>query len=84
MSATWNGKQIVDRSHIGKPRNFTDMIGITNDLKSEIHHYISLQMRIEIEEELDAARRKQEMHLQKMRGFSGDRNEQSRIGGGNH
>merc|ERR1712179_165581 len=76
-------KVIVDRLKI-KPRDYSDLIGLTKDLKSEVNHHISLQLRLRIEEEMDKVRRKQDMEIQKMRGFSGDMREQSRIGGGNH
>ena len=72
----------MDRLKI-RPRNYTDLIEITKDIKCEIDYYITYQERLKIEAVQDEIRRKAEMEIQKMRGFSGDRNEQSRIGGGN-
>ena len=80
MSVSWNGKLIVDRSKI-KPRNYTELIDLTKEIKSEINYHIKHKLQSDNEEIEDAVRRKKEMEIQKMRGFSGDRGERSLLFG---
>ena len=72
MSVTYNGKLIVDRTKI-KPRNFAEQLDTSRDLKSEIIYYFSYKIQEANEARLDEIRRKREMEIQIMRGFSGDR-----------
>ena len=72
MSVSLNGKIVVDRTKI-KPRSYAEQLDTSRDLKSEIIYHLSYRIQKENEARLDEIRRKAEMEIQKMRGFSGDR-----------
>ena len=72
MSVIHNGKLIIDRTKI-KPRSYADQLDTSRQLKSEILYHFKYKIQVANEAVLDEKRRKAEMEIQKMRGFSGDR-----------
>lgn len=70
MSVIWNGDLIVDRKL--KPRNYSELIEITNFLKSEIGYQIKQKLQNDKELVLNEVRMKKEMAIAKSRGFSQD------------
>ena len=71
MSCTLNDKIIVDRLKF-KPRNYSDMVNLTKELKSEVLHQLKSEVHDRTAEEEDKIVSKREMRIQTMIGFSED------------
>merc|ERR1712066_1127873 len=81
MSCEINGKLVVDRTHI-KPRNYTELIEQTKELRSEINYHMKQETRRLKHEKEEEERREREKHVNISAGFTNEVSEQSRIGGG--
>ena len=70
-SLTYNGKVLFDRPSI-RPRNYTDMIQMTRDLKNELKYQLEIIRQDKINKEEDEVIRIRDMEFQETQGFSRD------------